>query len=581
MIKMNISYRLTQMLLIAALFFMGTTIAADQMPSAAVGKIKDIKVKKSKKHPNHAFFEVTIEETYKEDRVNVFGTTMPDFGQENIVVIGDGECNKELSGGDELSGTVSINSNLTIILDRVGLYKNTFNPKTDVDFIKSIELKDRAGSYLNPDTMYTEKDRDIFSAEITVTANTEILYQFISLDRSKTGLLILKFAIVKVDENSPETVKTTAVVDITEVDNPVASVIGVTKEKDKRIIEQLLGKNSDSFATVLYPLDYISPKTASSIIKNKISLMGSISTDEDNPALLITDRVDYVISLIQSLSLLDRPVPQVEIEVKILEVAWNNDDRIGFEWGGISNDEYSAEKGSDFFSGALKTGLASIGGASTASSLLIGKLDAEKIKILNAQMQLLAEKNKLSLLASPKIKVLNNTKAEFHSGEQIPVFRTSNLYAHDTDTDYRTLGTGKEEVIPGNYTARNITRENESSRTMSEQFIDVGVKLTVLPRITPSGEIVLELTPEVSEITGWRQNSYYPIISTRELTTTVKIADSDTVLVAGLFKEKEHVRSSGIPVLQNVPGLGKLFKSESKSKEKTEVIFLLKINTSN
>jgi hypothetical protein len=557
------------------------SISANDLPfELPAGKIKNISVTSSKKHPNHAFFDITIEEAYKEDRATILGATLPNFDQDNIIVISEGGKKEEVITADSKSNkTINYYSGLTIILDRIGLFNNKIKPKIDVDFIESIEFKDKAGSYLNPEFIYNNKDREIYSAEIIIKANTGILYQFLELDRTRTGLLNLKFAIVKIDKNSPQTIKTTAVVDITDVDTPAGSVIGITKEKDKRLLSELLAKKSDTFATVLYPLDYISPGSAVTIVNHKLSLLGKVSIDPDNPALLITDRCDYLISMVQALSLIDRPIPQVEIEVKILEVSWDKNERIGFDWAGVKSSDKSANHGSDFFSGALKTGLNAARKTSSGADLLIGRMEGENIKFLNAQMELLAKENKISLLASPRLKVVNNTKAEFHAGEQIPIFKISSQYDYEHIDDDRTFGADSKEINHGSYNSRNYNIDKTRSTTKSDDYLDIGVKLTVTPRITQASQIILELTPQVSEITGWREGTDRPIISTREITTTVKVSNNDTVLIAGLFKENETITNLGIPGLKEIPALGKLFKTEIKSNQKKEVIFLLKIST--
>ncbi|MFH0910821.1 MAG: hypothetical protein V1918_04880 [Planctomycetota bacterium] len=88
---------------------------------------------------------------------------------------------------------------------------------------------------------------------------------------------------------------------------------------------------------------------------------------------------------------------------------------------------------------------------------------------------------------------------------------------------------------------------------------------------------MLNLTPSVSEIAGWRPGSDRPIINTREITTTVKVNSGDTVLIAGLFKENAVTERQGVPGLQNVPGLGRLFSRDRKEAGTTEVVFLLRI----
>src|SRR6185369_1475593 len=102
---------------------------------------------------------------------------------------------------------------------------------------------------------------------------------------------------------------------------------------------------------------------------------------------------------------------------------------------------------------------------------------------------------------------------------------------------------------------------------------EVGVKVKMLPHVNEDSEITLALEPEVSSIAGFKgPNQDLPLVKVRTTHTTVRVADGQTVFLAGLLSEEETEELSKFPILGQIPLIGTLFTHRLKLKTKTNLI---------
>ncbi|MFD0894786.1 hypothetical protein KBB96_04785 [Luteolibacter ambystomatis] len=156
-----------------------------------------------------------------------------------------------------------------------------------------------------------------------------------------------------------------------------------------------------------------------------------------------------------------------------------------------------------------------------------------------------------TVLSRPSIYTANNKKGLISSGQQIAV--PTNTYNN----------TGSGGTTGGLQT--NI------------EYKDVVLKLEVVPLINSADEITLQIAL-ISDEVGANQTVgelTVPTIITREMTTTVTVPNNQTVVLGGLIISRDRDSVSGIPILSRIPGLGKLFSSTSKEKEKSELLIFM------
>ncbi len=171
-----------------------------------------------------------------------------------------------------------------------------------------------------------------------------------------------------------------------------------------------------------------------------------------------------------------------------------------------------------------------------------------------------------------KIQALENQgKANIRSRPQIATLNGHPASISIGTTQYYILKT----VTPVNSTSSIVTQESERF-----EQVEANVKLSIVPWVSASGDVTVEITPEFKTPVGTLSSNVPPTINTRVLDSTVRLKDGETIILGGLISENETSKVSKIPFLGNLPYIGKLFRTSSKSKIKTELMILLHLTYS-
>ena len=169
---------------------------------------------------------------------------------------------------------------------------------------------------------------------------------------------------------------------------------------------------------------------------------------------------------------------------------------------------------------------------------------------VNATLNALITKGDGKLLARPNLLTFNGNKGTIFVGDQLPV------------------------VTPNATTAGGAV-------TYTTEYKNAGITLSYVPRINEDGQISASVFVEVStpvsitlDVGGQKTTAYQ--ITTRSAQTHVRMKDGDTLVIGGLISNSEIKSLNKVPLLGDLPILGKLFQSVSKSKNETEVVIFLK-----
>jgi len=163
--------------------------------------------------------------------------------------------------------------------------------------------------------------------------------------------------------------------------------------------------------------------------------------------------------------------------------------------------------------------------------------------IINA----VSQDNKSNILSTPSILTLDNQEAKLLVGQEIPI-TTGEQLGQNFDNAFRT-----------------VQRQN------------VGIQLEVKPQINAGGSIKLFIRQEVSSIAGPVSSNFSDLIlNKREIQTTVTIDDGQIVALGGLLDDNERRTIEKIPLLGDIPGLGALFRSKAKSRQKTNLMVFIR-----
>jgi general secretion pathway protein D len=152
-----------------------------------------------------------------------------------------------------------------------------------------------------------------------------------------------------------------------------------------------------------------------------------------------------------------------------------------------------------------------------------------------------------NILATPHIVTLNNQKAKFLVGQDVPI----------------TTG----EALSGNF--------DNAFRTVQRK--EVGIKLEVMPQVNQLGEVKLFVRQEVSSVAGPVSNRSSDLIfNKREFETTLTVGDGQILAIGGLLNDDERRTIEKIPLLSDIPLLGELFKSKSRTRRKTNLTVFIR-----
>jgi general secretion pathway protein D len=289
----------------------------------------------------------------------------------------------------------------------------------------------------------------------------------------------------------------------------------------------------------------------------------NVQADESTNSVLITADSDTMQSLKAVVDSLDIRRAQVLVEAIIVEVQNSDGSELGVQWMyrdpdngfGASTD---GKKGLDIGAAALDTSDAGLralaGGLSGIAGQTFGIGRLGKSGDFLGLLRILQTKSGTNVLSTPNLLTTDNTKASISVGQKIP-FKTGS-YSGTTGT----TGTGSSGFqSPFN----TINRES------------VGVKLEVTPHINEGDSLMLDVKQEVSGVSD-KNNPDGPITDERKIDTQILIADGQTVVLGGLIKDDVQVGSTRVPLLGSIPLVGRLFRNETSTKLKTNLLVFIR-----
>jgi general secretion pathway protein D len=227
--------------------------------------------------------------------------------------------------------------------------------------------------------------------------------------------------------------------------------------------------------------------------------------------------------------------PEVILEVEVLEVSRSKLQELGIRYP--TQLSYSLE------------GAAGVSGEftltewlNTPRSELVNINISDPAFIVNLRRQ----DGNTTILATPRIRVVNREKAKIHIGERLPVITTTS-----------TANVGVSESV---------------------QYLDTGLKLDVEPNVYLDGEVSMNVGLEVSNVVQEVRSPNGTLtyqIGTRNTTTVLRVRNGETQVLAGLISETDRRTAEKVPGLADMPVLGRLFTNNSDNRLKTEIVLLI------
>lgn len=310
--------------------------------------------------------------------------------------------------------------------------------------------------------------------------------------------------------------------------------------------------------TKVFNLHYLDGFHLKSSLKPMLSAKGKIEallaeTEKDQKmqrsnTLVVTDYWENIRQVTQVIEQMDKALPQIQIEVKLVEKIIGDDKKVGIN---LPRSFTVQAQGGETTAPITQSNTGS-GGAQQALSawyqisnnvggLNLGVLTLDNLKLT---LDMLAEDASSSLISKPSVTVLNDHKATVRIGTTIPVPEISRGPSGD-------LYSFKEK--------------------------DVSMRLDVVPLIGKDEKITLKVHPIMEEIIGYTgpSEAQQPITSKREVETTVILNNGETLVIGGLIKNTETKNVSKVWLLGDIPILGYLFKHTSIKKQKSDLLIFI------
>ncbi len=263
---------------------------------------------------------------------------------------------------------------------------------------------------------------------------------------------------------------------------------------------------------------------------------GKASVDERNNQLIITDTVEKIRMVKQIVEKIDQVTPQVIIEARIVEANTNFSRDLGFDWGEVTLGTFEID---NWNVGPTSFQASNLPDADPTAVLgfNFAKLGGTPFTIIDAKLEASEVEGKTNILSAPKIITLDNKKAKIKQGFEIPY------------------------------------QERDSSGNSTVRFKDVDLLLEVTPSVTPDSRIAMNIFVTKNEV--FEQTQQGPALSTNEAETEILIDDGDTVVIGGILKSTKTWDEDRIPGLGKLPVVGWLFKSQSSTDDKNELLIFM------
>jgi general secretion pathway protein D len=261
-----------------------------------------------------------------------------------------------------------------------------------------------------------------------------------------------------------------------------------------------------------------------------------VIADEINNTVLVFGTKQEFEKIESTLKRLDVPPTQVLIEASIIEVTLNDELKYGLQW--VFNDP---ARGGLSGLGTLSNAAGAVFGATPAGfSYSLSNSAGDVRGVLNA----LADKSLVKVISSPSLMVLDNHTASISVGNQQPV-RVS-----------ETLSTGG-----------NITN--------SVQYKDTGVNLAVTPSVNAGNMVSLLINQSVTDVGSVDAATGQRSFLQRQFSSKVAVRSGEALVLGGLIRDNTVTGKTGLPFLQDIPLLGKLFGANTSSTNRTELLVII------
>jgi general secretion pathway protein D len=345
------------------------------------------------------------------------------------------------------------------------------------------------------------------------------------------------------DKDVKSDIKTTIFAKDTTVEDALNLVLRTSQLNKKVLNESTLliyadieekRKRYEDLVMRTFYLKNADPKKVQEMVRTLVAPQ-SMFMDDRLKMLIVRDKLQVIAAIERLIATYDMADPEVVLEVEILELNEN-----GLLNAGVQVPDRLA---------ASVYGRAGMPGQLTVDELKhLGKGNfqlflPDPLLVLHLKQT----RSDAKTLANPRIRVSNRHKAKVLIGDKVPVITTT-------------------------------VNQSSSASTESISYLDVGLKLEVMPEIHVDGEVTMAVDLEVSNVVKEIRSTTGLLayqIGTRNANTVLRLRDGETQVLAGLLKDEQNHNAAGIPGVGQVPGVGRLFSNQTSTHGRSEIVLLI------
>lgn len=253
--------------------------------------------------------------------------------------------------------------------------------------------------------------------------------------------------------------------------------------------------------------------------------------DAATNSLVVTAAEGVVDRIIEEIHRLDQPPYQLRIDALVTEVSSQGRRTLGLDWSWLDDENRGIGRGSPV-------------GVGNLASNVLGLSFVFNMRDFLVNLRHAVERGDATIRANPSVVTLEGKPAS---------------------------------LFVGNVTYYVMSAGNGSQTTISRlEAIEAGVTLELMARVSDDGVIILEVSPSVSDVQGSAiQDGTLPVVGRRQVKTTVRVKDGETLALGGLLQQREVEQRTRVPILGDLPIFGRLFSSTRRSQEETEVLVFI------
>lgn len=310
------------------------------------------------------------------------------------------------------------------------------------------------------------------------------------------------------------------------------------------------GRKEAEKEIIIYDCKYVQATTLRRVLEEFISSDGMVAESAESDQLVVSDRIENLPRLQSIIQQLDKPVPQILVEARIVELNIDSDleQEVDLFYEDIVEALNPVTGNLEQVGRAVGSRLGVPGAAPTTGQggLVDAQIWDNGSESLNVFIRYLETKGKAKILSAPNLIIQRGKEGSIVTGEEVPILS-------------QTTSSG--------------------GVTTSTEFKSVGIKLSVKPTMISGDRVRLEVNPEVSTVIGFSTAGEVsnPIIAVRQARTELEVKDGQLISMAGLLQSTDRDTTRRTPGFSELPLLGTFFKSNREQSTQTQLIIFLNI----